>query len=212
MEVGNFPTNSGRPQENKSTERTPVESVALSGSVKTRKKSKLQELKHSFIHQDMKRLKEYAVEDILIPSLKRGIDDIVSNGIHMLLYGEAKKSSGGTTLFRQPLGTSSVSYRRISENPNSNYAEPRRTKGFEYEDILFDNYGDAQLFLRKMGSVIEDRGIIDLLTMYDMADINVPYTYGDYGWKDISRATIYSERVDGELKYIIDFPPALPLK
>lgn len=212
MEVDNFPTNSSRPTP-QPEERKPVEAV-VSGATQTRKKTRLQELKHSFIHNDMKRLKEYAVDDILIPSIKRGIDDIVSNGIHMLLYGEAKKPSSSSGFLSTPLRTAQVSYRKFSEDPRTSttYQEPRRNRGFEYEDILFDTRGDAELLLRKMNEIIGNYGVVDLLTMFDLAGVHAPYTYGDYGWKDISRASIYSERVGGEMKYVIDLPPVLPLR
>ena len=68
-----------------------VEKV-ISGTVKPKKKSEMQKFADVFISEDVNNVKSYIVMDVLVPAIKKAISDIVTNGIDMILYGEAGKS------------------------------------------------------------------------------------------------------------------------
>ena len=71
-----------------------------SGVVKTKKKSEVSNLKNIFISEDIRNVGEYILTDVIIPAVKNALSDTVSNGINMLLYGDAgrKRTSSGSKI------------------------------------------------------------------------------------------------------------------
>ena len=69
----------------------------ISGKVKTKKKNELQKMAGTLIAEDAKSVKSYILMDVLVPAVKDAIEDIVTNGIRMLLRGDTKARSGGSS-------------------------------------------------------------------------------------------------------------------
>ena len=90
-----------------------VEKV-ISGTVKPKKKSEMQKFADVFISEDVNNVKSYIVMDVLVPAIKKAISDIVTNGIDMILYGEAGKSKKNSThehcVFAEYLNSADSSY------------------------------------------------------------------------------------------------------
>ena len=155
-------------------------------------------------------VKNYIFMDVLVPAIKKAVYDIVTNGIDMFLYGG---SGRGKTSSNAP----KVSYRNYYDQKNNNvnnnnYRGSENTKshnGFDYEDIVFSNRGDAELVKQQMRDVIARYGVVTIADMYEMADPNLtaPYTSHKYGWMDVSSAEAVRVR-DG---YILKLPRAVPI-
>ena len=60
---------------------------------KTKKKSEAKKLVGAFVQEDVTSVKDYIINDVLIPAAKKAITDIITNGIEMLLYGETRSKS-----------------------------------------------------------------------------------------------------------------------
>lgn len=196
----NEPVNTPTPAEKR------VQKVAK-GPVKT-KTNEVRKLADIFISEDIANVKNYIFMDVLVPAIKKAIYDIVTNGIDMFLYGGTGK---GKTSSNAP----KVSYRNYYDqknNNNSGYRGSENTKshnGFDYEDIVFSNRGDAELVKQQMRDVISRYGVVTIADMYEMADPNLtaPYTSHKYGWMDVSSAEAVRVR-DG---YILKLPRAVPI-
>lgn len=174
----------------------------------------------SFLADDLNAVKNYIFKDVLIPVVKRAIDDIITNGAHMLLYGESSRPSRNGIASR-------ISYRDCYDSPNSyrrrDYdrdrdrdrdrrdveATPRRTNnGFDYDQIVFSSRGDAELVLTMLEENIERYDFVTVNDLYDMSDVTNENSQAcKYGWSDLSRARVISD-VDG---YRLKLPRALPL-
>jgi hypothetical protein len=180
-----------------------VEKV-VSGTAKARKRNEMQKLADVFISKDVSSVKSYILLDVLIPAMKKAVSDIVTNGIDMLLYGESGGRKGGTA-------ASKVSYRSYYDKQRDrDYGEPSRQRaktGYSYDDVIFDNRGDAEEVLSRMDELISQFGIVSVADLYDMAGITGNYTDNKYGWTDISAATPVRMK-DG---YIIRLPRAMPV-
>ena len=184
-----------------------VQKVAR-GPVKT-KTNEIRKLADIFISEDISNVKNYIFMDVLVPAIKKAVYDIVTNGIDMFLYGG---SGRGKTSSNAP----KVSYRNYYDQKNNNvnnnnYRGSENTKshnGFDYEDIVFSNRGDAELVKQQMRDVIARYGFVTIADMYEMADPNLtaPYTSHKYGWMDVSSAEAVRVR-DG---YILKLPRAVP--
>ena len=197
-----YPSNSHKSKEQRQkqpAERPKVEKV-VQGTVKTKKKSELRKLADTFISEDATSIKSYIILDVLIPSAKKAISDIVTNGIDMLLYGE----SG---VRRNRSSSSRVSYRDYYDSHRRRDDRPIRS-GYTYDDIIFDDRGEAEEVRERMDELIDAYGVVSVADMFDLAGITCQYTDNNYGWTNIRNATV--ERVrDG---YILRMPKALPLK
>ncbi len=176
----------------------------VTGTVKQRKKTGLSRAASTFMPGDVDSVKSYILMDVLVPSIKRAISDIVCNGINMLL-GESTRGKGGNSIGAK------VSYRQYYRDPDErrDYAMPRAQAQaqYSYDDIVFDNRGDAEEVLYRMEELLERFEVVSVADLFDMAGISCNYTDNKYGWTDLRSAHV--ERVrDG---YIINLPRATSL-
>lgn len=176
---------------------TPVVSGATA-----QKKTGLGKLASSIIVEDARSVGSYILTDVLIPALKKSIDDIVSNGIHMMLYGRAAETKSGSTVSR-------VSYSGYYQRKNE---EPLRAGSnssvFELEDIVFPTRGDAEAVLTAMEDIIDQYQAVSVGDLYELSNVPCPnYTVNKYGWTSLRSAQVIRCR-DG---FIIQFPKATVL-
>ena len=195
--MDNYKPNSHKYKENQETSEKRVEKV-ISGTAKT-KKNEVRKFRDVFISEDISNVKSYVLMDVLVPAIKNAIVDIVTDGVNMIFgTGSGRKKTSGSNY---------VSYRDYSRE--SRRDDSRASTGrFNYDDILFPSRGEADAVLEQMDAIIEEYGYVTVADMYDMADLNAPYTGNRYGWTSVRRAEIV--RVRGG-DYIIKLPRAMPI-
>ena len=182
------------------TEERRVQKV-VSGKAKT-KKNGARKLTDIFISEDAGNVKSYIFMDVLVPAIKKAISDIVTDGVAMILYGE----TGG----RKSKSSSRVSYRSYYDDRRDDRRDRDRFESrgrFDYDDIVFESRGEAELVREQMVELIERYGFVTVADMYDMADLTAPYTANKYGWTNIRNAEAVRVR-DG---YILKLPKAMPI-
>lgn len=180
-----------------------VEKV-VTGVVKTKKKSKLNQAMGNFISEDAKNVKSYVFGEVLIPAIKKAISDIVTDGIDIILYGESRGRNKRSTADR-------VSYRNYYDNgssrPRMNERQAIMAGSYSYDDIILSSRGEAEDVLARMDELMDTYGLVRVADLYDLVGITGNYTDNKYGWTNIRNASI--ERVrDG---YMIRMPRAVPI-
>lgn len=194
-----YQSNSHRSRE--STEEKRLTKV-VTGSVRPKKKSNTEKLAELFLPEDVENLKTYVVRDILIPAGKKAVSEIID----MFLYGSTGRSSKGTN-------ASKVSYRSYYENSNDRRtatAPSRPSTGYHYDDIVFDNRGEAEEVLVSMEECIATYGMVTVRDFYDLVGVTGNHTDQKYGWLDLRTASVVRLRM-GEGGYMIKLPRAVPL-
>lgn len=179
-----------------------IEAV-VKGNAKTRKKGEMQKFADVFIAEDANNVKTYIFMEVLVPAIKKAISDIVTNGIDMILYGEAGRTKRNNS-------ASKVSYRNYYERDSerTRAGSASRRSSFDYDDVIFDTRGDAEAVLDAMNDIISQYGVVSVSDFYDLARVaNDNYTINRYGWTNIGGATAVRVR-DG---YILKLPRAIPL-
>lgn len=203
--MAEYPDNSYSARERKkdvSPEKKPekLEKV-VSGGTKTRKKSEVKKFANIFIPEDIENVKSYILMDVMIPGIKNAIADVVS----IMLYGEAGRLGG-----RSRKG-SRLSYQKYYDDPRDDrreYGRPRASASFDYDDIIFESRGDADMVLDQLESAIANYGIASVADLYDLAGVTChSYTANKYGWTDIRTAKVIRTR-DG---YILQLPRAVQI-
>lgn len=198
----NLPDNShkARVENKQATEGKRAEKV-VHGKVKT-KKNEMRRLTDIFISEDVANVKSYILMDVLVPSIKKAIYDIVVNSLDMSLFGgrgNSKRPTADKVSYRDYNGVS----RRDDRSCNSN----RTSTGYSYDDIILDTRGEAEAVLLRMDELMEQYEIVRVADLYDLVGITGEYTDNKYGWTNIRNAEIIRVR-DG---YKIKMPRALPI-
>lgn len=206
MDLSNLPNNSHKykqeQRENQAVESRKVEKV-IKGTAKV-KTNKVRKFADIFLAEDRKNVKEYILLDVLVPSIKKAIDTIISEGTHMFLWG----SKGGGN--RTSTG-SKISYSRFYDGDrrdSGRYSDTSRTRRIT-DDIIVPTRSDAEDILITLGEILDRYPTVRVADLYDAAGLTCDYTGNDYGWSDISGARIERTR-DGE--YAIIMPRAMPIK
>ena len=201
-----YKANSHRVREEQKTkeivERKKLEPIAKG---KTKKKSEVKKFADVFIAEDVTSVKEYVINDVLIPAAKKAISDIITNGIDMILYGEARGRD------RRGNG-SKVSYTKYYDRERDRDYDRSRSRTtrrsvYDYDDIILDTRGEAEEVLNRMDDLIDTYDIVSVADLYDLVGIQGNYTDNKYGWTNLRNATVQRVR-DG---YLLKLPKALPL-
>lgn len=179
-----------------------VEKVIV-GNAKQKKKSEIRKFTDVFISEDIDNVKSYIIADVLVPSIKDALYDVVTTSVKMMLFGDKGKPSSKTS-------GSKVSYRSYYDNDrkrDTSYNNSSRN-GFEYDDIIFETRNDAEAVLNGMFDILERYEIVTVADLYDLANItNKNYMINKYGWTNLSNAEPIRVR-DG---YAIKLPKPRPI-
>lgn len=181
-------------------EKRRVEKV-VSGPVRPRKKSELQKVADSFISEDVSNIKQYILMDVLIPSIKRAVSEIVTNGINMLLYGEAGRTE-------KKSNASKISYRSYYNSQEPSRPTSRTGSVYDYDEYTITNRGEAEEVLSSLEDMIDRYGTASVADFYELLGVSCNFTDYNYGWSDLRNARVVSVR-DG---YVIKFPKAMPIE
>ena len=177
----------------------------ISGTATQRKKNGLDKLGSIFIANDVKDVKNYILQDVLIPTIKRAFFDIICNGTGMLL-GERNPQRGGGP-------ANKVSYRSYYDNRDdrrttaSSNNGSREKSNYSYNDLVFNNRGDAEVVLERMYELLDHFDAVSVADLFDLAGESCNYTDNKYGWTNLDDARVQSVR-EG---YIIQLPRATTL-
>ena len=173
----------------------------VTGKVIAKKKSGLSKIADEFISEDAKNIKSYVVGEVLIPSAKKIISEVVTNVVDMILYGGSRGGTRRSTADR-------VSYTSYSSRDNRNYRDTRSYGGgYSYDDITLATRAEAEDVLLRMDEIMEQYGLVRVLDFYDLVGVTGNYTDNKYGWLNIRSAEIVRVR-DG---YKIKLPRAVPI-
>lgn len=187
---------SGEPA--KEVKREKQQPIVSEGRVSIQKKSAWRRAKHKILAENGEQLKNYIVDDVLIPTIKNTAYDIIANAANILLFGEPKKGNRPAGLFggRSTYGNY-VSYNNISSSkpvgPGARTGIPSATSlrnGLALDDFVFETRREAIDVLDRLSTILTDYGVVTVADLYDLCNLRCPYTYNNYAWRDLSTAGV----------------------
>lgn len=203
--LGDYPSNSHKSRERAAAEkeqRAKDEHLqkVTTGSIRKQGGTKFGDV----FREDLHTVKDYIINDVLIPSLKKAVSEAVSNGVDTFLYhGEAKRHKSGRNT-----PASHVSYRSYYDDRDDRYDRAyERSRRSYYDELIFDNRGDAERVLDGMEGAIERYGVVTIGDLYDLAGENPIHTDYKYGWRSMRNVGVIRRR-DG---YALDLPRPIPI-
>lgn len=180
--------------ENNALAEKPKVQKIVSGQVKLKKKGFFDFL----VSEDASSVKSYLLSDVLVPNIKRLIQELVTSGINQLLYGNDYKPSKSSN------STSRVSYNNFS---NQTVNQPKRLKGNDIIEIEVDTYTDSQNVIYQLQALVDQYNQATIADLYDLVGIDGDFTDNNYGWKDLTRVSV----IPYGRKFIIRMPRFIAL-
>ena len=174
----------------------------ISGNAKIKKKTDARRLADVFIAEDIANVKEYILLDVIVPTIK----DTILNVVEMALFGKTSRSGSR----RGP--SEKVSYRsyysdRDRDRDRSRDRDHGRNR-FTYDDVTVPSRGEAEQVLTCMEELIEEYGHVTVADLYDLVGVTGEFTDYNYGWINLRNASTYRTR-DG---YAFKLPKAVPIR
>lgn len=174
-----------------------------------RKKSFVQSIAEGLVGNSSENVMGYIIHEVLIPAAKTTIQEMVSGGIEMLLFGE-KRSSG-----KSKGGSSKISYGSYYSS-NKDRDDDRRDRHrasyrdkFDLSEIYFKTRRDADDILTNLCDDLEEYEQVSVADFFDLAGIEGnSWAHDAYGWTDLRRATVTPTRGGWQ----IIFPNPIPLE
>lgn len=178
----------------------------VTGKVTVKKKNEMRKFADGLFAEDITKVGQYVLIDVLVPAVKSAIYDIITNGIDMILYGE----SGHTKKKKTTLGSVSYGgYYDARKNETRTYGGASNVRtNYTMDDIIFESRGEAEDVLIAMNEIIDIYKIVRVADFYDLVGVTGNFTDNRYGWSDISSAECIRVRGGG---WMIKMPRALPI-
>ena len=174
----------------------------VSGNVKSKEQPLAKKMVKGFLADDISNVKNYIFMDVLIPTIKEAISQIIKNGSDMLIFGDVKPSHNR------------LNYNGISKKNSNSLLQHRtvnRRATHDFRDVTFETRSDAMEVLSQLNELIENYGsatVEDFYTFIGEGQM-AKYTDRKWGWTSLEGRNI--ERVLGG-GYMIDLPPAEALE
>lgn len=172
----------------------------VSGEAKVHKKTGITKLGDVFVAEDIQTVKTRMFLDVLVPSIKDVIANMVISGVQMILFGDAGNRN------RAPGGR--YNYGGYYSSLNQPQKPQKVDYSYGYNDPVVTSRGDAERILQEMVEIIGEYGKASIADLYDLCGITGRPTDMNYGWFEMSGAR--SVRIpDG---YLIQMPRPVCIK
>lgn len=202
-----YPSNSHvSKMEEEEREEKKVEKVVTAGVV-TKKPSFLKRFKEAFFGEDVGSVGAYILYDVLIPAMRDTIEDMVNNGLHMLLTGDSRSR-------RNEGRRGYVSYNSYSRNYSVGSRDRDRDqrsisrRSSEVQDIICEDRSEAEQVIDELYELIDRYGQATVADLYDLVGVTTSFTDNNWGWTSLANARV--NRVSGG--YLIDLPRPISLR
>lgn len=172
----------------------------VTGDVKSKDQSMIKRTARNIFAEDMSNVKNFIILDVLIPTIKEAISQIIKNGSDMLIFGDVKPSSGSRFNYN---GITSKKSNSVSLAGQYRTVDRRATHDFR--DVKFETRSDAMEVLSKMNELIEtyDNCTVEDFYIFIGEGQTAKYTDRNWGWTSLEGVGV--NRVIGG-GYNIDLP------
>jgi hypothetical protein len=196
-----FPSNSKAPrvapiretrrirEEGANIEEKPALRRSIAGRAVRVKKTFTQSVAESLVGDTSKNVGLYIMNDVLIPAAKNLIQEMVTSGIEMMLFGE---TSGRSRNRDRDRGKSTISYGSFYKDRDDRRERKQaivRGDKFDLDEIYFRNGDEADQVLRDLCDLLEQYEQVTVSDYFDLAGIEgATWAHTKYGWEDLRRA------------------------
>lgn len=205
-----------RPDDAKEKEAEAIKKLEFKGDISKRKPSFSERLKTTFIAEDARDVGDYIIWDILIPTVKRTLNDVICGASNRIFLGSTTPQTshlyqerGGVTRVIGSENRYSSLARSSSQKTETRPLPNRRSANMPRSNFNIDifestDYGDCAMLLDDIVDYLETKKKITVSGYYSLAfNSQAPYTSENWGWYSLKSASI--ER-DANGKWFIKLP------
>jgi len=196
--------NSSEPISEKKVKKT------IKGRAIRQKRSAIENVGKTFFGEDTRNVASYILYDVLIPAAKNTIQEMISSGIEMLLFGETRSNSRGRSDKGRSIVSYSSFYKRGDDREETRHRRPIGGRDrFNLDEIIFRSGSEAAEVLDGMCDLLEQYDQVTVGDYFDMAGVEgATWVHQKWGWENLSKA--YCSPVRGG--YMIVLPKAIELE
>lgn len=158
----------------------------IQGQVITRKKSFGRRMADLFIGENVGDVKTYILEDVLVPTIKATISDIIGGGVDMLLFPGQSRGRRSTRSNSSYIPYNSLNNRNAQTTSYQNRAAPR----YGVDEIILGTRVEADDVLAAMSDYMHDYGMVAVADLYEMVGHPIVFTDNNWGWSDLRSASV----------------------
>lgn len=175
-------------QKNNSIER-PNHAPVANAEVKER--SALQKASRSFFAEDFNKVARYVGKEIILPSVKRLIFDVFSDGLGALLWGTDSRKGKGDKFASYYGGSNRGSMYWQSGNSNNGPRTQQASSrvsgtGYDSEMYIVPSRGDAEYIIDSLKEELGSYPSVPIASLYKMLKRDPQPVDFNYGWTNLS--------------------------
>lgn len=179
-----------------------------SGAVTTRKPSQGRKFLSAFFKSDIKTLKEYLIEDQIIPSLQ----EIALRTFEMLIFGDSSRSSASGSKGRGPGWTEKKQYNKSGSVTRSASRSGEKSSGMskfipEVDEVYLETRGDAERTVEYLKYLLDEYDEVTVADLYESVGKTADWSLNSLGWTDLDNVYVTHTRWG----YRIELPRPEPL-
>ena len=205
----NYGANSQKSKAPAPAEEPRVSGPIISGTAVERKEPLRKKFLQAYAGDSAQSVGQYLLMDVIVPGTKNIISDMVTQGIHRLLYGGSRPVQNGV---RSSVGGGYGRYFNGGANNQSQQSQQpvvrqaQQNQGFG--EIILQTRPDAELVIDSLRELIEAYGNAKGANLYSLVGITGNFTDQSYGWTNLQRAGVIPIR-EG---FLLDLPQPVVLK
>lgn len=188
-------------------EKKPKPDKVVTGEVVVNKKSLGKKVVETFTIEDNRSVVEHLIFDVVVPTTKALIIDLVTQGLEGKFYGSGVGGRTGSYLGRRGAYTN---YSKITKEPKRQSSTPitqRDRADHRFDSVEFESRGEAELTIDKLTEQIENYDVATVSDLYSAIGLTSDFTDENWGWTDLRSASI--RRSGG--RYLLYLPKPQPL-
>lgn len=154
---------------------------------------------------DIRAVSKNVLVTVIVPAIKKLIDDVISEGVHSMLYpNEGPRQSVGTGGVYVNYATSFSQRNRTPARPTG----PAPTWGADFGigNVRFNTRGDAEMVLKSMRDLLGQFPLVTVSTFFQLSNVTTEnYQAESYGWTNLDNARV-DRTMDGFYRLILPKP------
>ena len=152
-----------------------------------------------FMTEDLEAAKTYAVKSVILPSIKKGIMNILGRFLDVDGSYNAPSSSSGPNV---------IPYTAYYNRTPMTAPQSTPQVSFDYADPIVPTEEEAKKVRAALFEILRIKGVVRVIELYQLCHIPTVYTQNDFGWYEIasSKIMIYGDR------FLIKMPKPVPIR
>lgn len=185
--------------------------VVKASNVIIKKDSAIKRFAKMFFADNVSDIKGHIVKNVLIPSLKNGISEIITSAVNMALYGQ--KGKPGSTSWGPSWLKTGFNYSAMYNSSSKPTEAPKQLVNVtELDNLLYKDYDTAYRVYVGLCSYISQYNCATVHNLYSLSGQVCTESVADnWGWYQLDWYSIDIVSYGGEQYYKLSLPPAISL-